>query len=129
MLRSQPWYIEYESGPVVDLEDLQKYSAENSVLSFVGLWQLMIASIVASIDQPFRKPWYKNPYHLLAFLGQFIFLMFIMFSPDNAFLESIQIKPLDSGFCGLILVLVIANLVCSLFLNWLSTKLKFILRN
>lgn len=126
MLQSQSWYVKFQSGTVADLEDLAKYSDENSVLSFIGLWQLMIASIVASIDQPFRKPWYKNQYHLLAFLGQFSFLMYIMFAPNDSFLKDIQIKPLDSGFCGLLLLLVLANLVCSLLLNWLSSKVRFL---
>ena len=30
----------------------------------------MIASVVSSIDEPFRQPWYKNKLHLIAFVFQ-----------------------------------------------------------
>ena len=125
MLRAQTWYVEYDPGTVVDIGDLGKYSDENSVLAFIGLIQLMIASVVANIDHPFRKSWFKNKYHIIAFFLQGIFMIFIMFSPDNAFLEAIQIKPLDQLFCFLLLLLMLLNLVVSLLLNHFARKVKY----
>ena len=127
-LYEQPWYKMYKAPYSIEsLDDLTQYSHENTVLAIIGLAQLMIASIVASIDEPFRVAWYKNKFHLSAFFFQIIFLCYMLFSDEDPFLEVLQIKPLKTAdFRWAIFFLIIANLAFSLALNNLAHNERFL---
>ena len=108
-------YVEYDAEDVDDFETLPSYAWENSVLSVVGLGQVMIAAVVASIDHPFRMPWWKNRYLLFAFQFQILLLILINFDDGTKFVRFLDIKDFaDFDFSWLLFVILATNLVVSL---------------
>ncbi|CAN0319787.1 unnamed protein product, partial [Ectocarpus fasciculatus] len=77
VLEGQNFYDKYDSNgdPLVDT-----YAYETSAIANMGLAQLMIASVVATVDHPFRMPWYTNMHHVGLLTVQGIFLLYQIFS-------------------------------------------------
>ena len=122
LLSVQNWYKRYES-----YEDplSTTYSHEASALSSLALAQLMIASVASTIDEPFRKPWYTNRYHLTALTCQLVFLAYQLFSRSSPFNRTLlEIEPLPYPFCGVMVALMVGNCVVSMCLAMIANALK-----
>ena len=123
-LHYQSWYIEHDPGHIEDVDDMTKYSWENSVVAIIGLGQLLIASISASIDRPFRSPWYLNPYHLFAFQGQILLLMEFTFQQGTSFCRFMQMKQFYSiGYSWIVILILFLNLTVCLLIKSVSKKI------
>lgn len=122
VLSSQVWYVKYDchGDPLRDT-----IAAETSVIASIGLGQLIIASIVSCIDHPFRQAWWKNKYHLLAILGQVIFVFYQILGRESYFMTKIlQIEPLPYDFCGILFAIILLNSFVSGSICWIIEELK-----
>ena len=96
----------------------ETYADETSVISIIGLAQVLIASVVSTIGSPFRVRWYENPYHVLCLCLQSGFVLYQLFSRENYFMRHILvIKPLPYDFCVVLLVIMGVNCVCSVLID------------
>lgn len=88
----------------------ETYADETSVISIIGLSQVLIASVVSTIGHPFRVRWYENPFHVTSLCLQSGFILYQLFSRRNYFLRHILvIKPLPHDFCVVLLVIMGIN--------------------
>jgi len=82
------------------------------------LAQLLIASIVSTIGEPFRKEWYTNEWHigiLLILIGWFIYQCF---AGTSDFAENtLNLEPVPTYFGYYLLAIAAANTVVS-FILW-----------
>jgi hypothetical protein len=121
LLSKQNWYVPY----AVDDSFTGTYSYETTTISNVALGQLMIASIVSSIGEPFRKQWYLNWWHVVALIFQTGWLMFQLFSGDNYFTRVIlEQKPLPVDFSFTLLGYLLFNAFVSIILDYLAHLLR-----
>lgn len=121
-LRRQSWYEKYDFG---DDPLSETYAYETSVIASIGLAQVMIASIVSTIDEPFRKHWYTNKYHVMALVFQAGFLLYQIFGRKSYFMKEIlEIRPLKIGFCWILIVIILANCVVSVLLSRMADLIK-----
>lgn len=120
-LSSQSWYEKYDPN---DDDPLNAwYATENSVVAFVGLVQVMIASVVSTIGAPFRMPWYSNYSHLVCLFLQGIFVVGQLFATHNAFTsEFLDIKPMPTDYCFLLVFIMLCNIVVSVGLEVFGSK-------
>lgn len=119
-LSTQHFYDRYETDDPLSTS----YAYEASVADDMALAQLMIASIVSSIGEPFRLIWVKNIYHWMALTAQVIWLLVQIFVQDSYFLKHVlQLKPFPSSFGIILVCLMFANLVVSVALNALVDRL------
>lgn len=96
LLTLQSFYTAYEND---DDPLTETYSYESSVIFNISLGQIMIASITACIDEPFREHWSKNRYHTILLLIEGIWLLIQIFVQNSKFLQqTIQIKPVPIEF-------------------------------
>jgi cation-transporting ATPase 13A3/4/5 len=105
----QPWFHKIE----IDDPFSTSYANESAALNIMCLGQLMIASVVVTIGEPYRKPWYTNKMHLLVLLGHASWIMYLMFGEDNEFMVGIDNKHAPSSFGGVMIGLIAANVVVS----------------
>jgi cation-transporting P-type ATPase 13A2 len=123
-LRRQDWYTKYDFG---DDPLSETYAYETSVIASLGLAQVMIASVVSTIDEPFRKPWYTNKYHVSALVVQGGFLAYQIFGRSSYFIKEIlEVRPLKIEFCWILVLIILANCVVSGFLSWVADLIKHI---
>lgn len=121
-LKRQSWYVKYEFGSNPLSET---YAYETSVVASMGLAQVMIASVVSTIDEPFRRNWYTNKYHVMALVFQTGFLLYQIFGRESYFMrEILEIRPLKIDFCWILILIMIANCVVSGLLSWLADIIK-----
>ena len=91
----------------------------------MALGQLMIASVVSTIGEPFRHPWYKNKSHVLVLFLQLLWLQVQIFFPYNAFTSGLlSIKPLPPLFGLQLFALIGLNALVSSLLCWFADTLK-----
>lgn len=122
VLAAQPWHDEYDSNGN-PLEDT--YAYETSAIADMGLAQLMIASVVSTVDHPFRMSWYSNYYHVGLLLVQGCFLIYQIFSRRSNFLEHVlEIKPMPFEFCFILCALIAANGVVSMAVARIGETLR-----
>jgi cation-transporting ATPase 13A2 len=111
----------YDGGYVLedDQDPLSEtYSDETSVISIMGLSQVLIASVVSTIGHPFRVRWFYNPYHVTCLFLQSGFVLYQLFARKNYFLRHILvIKPLPYHFCFIILIIMAANAVSCIVID------------
>jgi cation-transporting ATPase 13A2 len=122
LLAGQDFYDRYDSdgNPLVDT-----YAYETSAMADMGLAQLMIASVVSTVDHPFRVPWFTNHYHVGLLFVQGSFVLYQIFSRRNNFLEHVlEIKPLPYEYCFILCALIAANGVVSLILARVAETLR-----
>ena len=118
ILNLQSFYYEYHTDDPLT----QTYAYESSVLFNISLGQVMIASIVSSIDEPFRQSWIKNPYHTICLGLEVLWLFLQIFIQSSGFFESfLEIKPVPVTF-GLIevAILILHFLVCYGITKWID---------
>jgi cation-transporting P-type ATPase 13A2 len=121
-LRRQSWYEKYDFG---DDPLSETYAYETSVIASLGLAQVMIASVVSTIDEPFRRNWYTNKYHVMALVFQTGFLLYQIFGRESYFMKEIlEIRPLKIDFCWILILIILANCVVSGLLSWLADLIK-----
>lgn len=93
----------------------ESYGYPTAVGQQMALGQIMIASVVSSIGEPFRQAWYYNHYLIAALVVQFGWLLFQLFAQDDWFLVHVlKIESLPTYFAGVLLGLLALNLLCSL---------------
>lgn len=110
------WYDEYD--PSKDKPLSETYATENSTIAFVGLVQVMISSVVSTVGEPYRKAWYTNYPHVICLLVQTVFVIGQLLASHNAFTSDfLEIKPMNRDFCGVLVVIMLANTVVSLGLE------------
>ncbi len=121
ILMSQSWYTRYSTDePLSDT-----YSYEATVLMNMACAQLMIASIVSGIDEPFRKPWYTNKYLVAALTGQLGFLLFMIFSGESYFYSDVlQMKALPTSFGCILFLFMVFNGVVSMILSAVANAFR-----
>lgn len=121
-LHQQEWYSEFDPG---DDPLTETYAYETSVIASMGLAQLMISSVVATVDEPFRQSWYKNHYHVGALVMQACFLTYQIFGRTSYFMKHvIECRPLPYNFCWILVLIIAANVVVSGFLSKTADYLK-----
>jgi cation-transporting P-type ATPase 13A2 len=121
-LSREEWYDKYETG---DDPLSETYAYETSVIASMGLAQLMISSVVATVDEPFRQPWFKNAYHVGALVLQSAFLTYQIFGRTSYFMRHIlECRPLRYGFCWKLVGLIALNVVVSGLLSRCADYLK-----
>jgi cation-transporting P-type ATPase 13A2 len=122
VLSTQEWYVKYDCQGEPLRETI---AAETSVIASTGLSQLIIASVVACIDLPFREEWWRNKYHLLAIAAQMTFVGYQLFGRESYFLTQVlEIQPLPYDFCYTLLSLIIFNIAVSGALCWMVDLIK-----
>ncbi len=121
ILSSQSFYTRFETDDPLT----STYSYEATTIDTMCLAQLMIASVVSTIGEPFRKPWYQNRYHMIALLCQSGWLLFQIFGDNNYFAEDIlDLEPLPVYFGFILLLLMITNGVLSWIANSFAETLR-----
>lgn len=121
-LSREEWYDEYDAG---DDPLSETYAYETSVIASMGLAQLMISSVVATVDEPFRQPWFKNIYHVGALLCQGGFLFYQIFGRTSYFMRHIlECRPLRYGFCWKLVMIIAFNVLVSGMLSKFADYLK-----
>lgn len=116
ILYAQKWFTKFDPG---DDPLTESYAVEGSVLQILSLAQLMIASVVVTIGQPFRKPWYTNKAHWFVMSLQFAFIIYLLFGKDNEFMHGITNVPFPNEFAGILIGIIAANI----FISAVCTKL------
>jgi hypothetical protein len=107
----------------------ETYSYEASTVDDMALAQLIIASIVSTIGEPFRKAWYRNLIHVSIVLVQSVWVLIQVFAPYNEFISDIlSLKPLPKSFGIQLLGLMICNGLISGCISYL-TSLFLVKRN
>jgi magnesium-transporting ATPase (P-type) len=110
------WYEKYDADQDKPLSET--YATENSAIAFVGLVQVMISSVVSTVGEPYRKAWYTNYPHVACLLLQTVFVIGQLFASHNPFTSDfLEIKPMNRNFCGVLVVIMIANTAVSLALE------------
>ena len=121
LLNKQSWYVPYVTDD--PLEDT--YSYEATTISNVALGQLMIASIVATIGEPFRKPWFRNWWHVGSLIFQTAWLMFQLFSGDNyVTLNILEQESLPVEFSLILVGYLFLNAFVSIVLDYIAYLLR-----
>jgi cation-transporting P-type ATPase 13A2 len=115
-LAMHKWYHKFELG---DAEPVTiSFAYETSVIADMGLAQIMIASVVSTIDKPYRLAWYTNKIHMGAFVVQTSWLAYQIFGGDDFLRDSLDIKTLPKGFALELLGIIAANwIVCLVLLR------------
>jgi cation-transporting P-type ATPase 13A2 len=121
-LRRQEWYHRYDFG---DDPLSEAYAYETSVIASLGLAQVMIASVAATIDEPFRRPWYTNRLHVATLIVQAGFVVYQIFGRSSYFMVHVlEIRPLKKRFCWILILIILANCVVSGLLSWFAEVIK-----
>ena len=114
LLSVQSFYTRYATDDPLS----STYSYEATTLENVVLAQLMIASVVSTIGEPYRLEWYTNYAHLviLALLtGWFIYQCY---SGTSSFAEdTLKLEPIPAYFGGYIIAIAVVNTALS-FAAW-----------
>jgi predicted P-type ATPase len=93
------------------------YAYESSTIADIGLAQLMIASVVSTVDHPFRDAWYSNKYHVILLFLQGSFVLYQIFARKNQFIvDTLEIRPLPYNFGFILLGIITANACVSFML-------------
>ena len=92
---------------------VEAYAYEGSVVNIVALAQLMIASVVSTVGEPFRKPWYQNRTHLAVMLVQSGWIFYLLFGADSKFMYDMTNKPTSDNFAGILIGIIAANIFAS----------------
>jgi magnesium-transporting ATPase (P-type) len=110
ILSLQGFYTAYQTDDPLS----QTYAYESSIIFNISLGQIMIASIVCSIDQPFRQNWYSNKYHTGLLFFETIWLLVQILTQNSRFLQdTLQIKPVPIYFGFIeIAILILHGLIC-----------------
>jgi hypothetical protein len=108
-LYAQNWFAHFETEDPLT----ESYANEGSALNILSLAQLMIASVVVTIGEPFRKPWYTNKAHIGIMLCQSAWIMYLLFGENNDFMVGLDNKPTPQSFSGIIIGVIAANAVAS----------------
>lgn len=113
-LSVQPFYEEYNPIEAGDEPLTKTYSYEATTIDCMALAQLSIASVAASIGMPFRKPWYRNPWHIAMLSFQVSWVIAQTLGRSGYVLEHLlEIKPLPMYFALTLLGIMGANAVVS----------------
>jgi cation-transporting P-type ATPase 13A2 len=115
ILKSQRWYVPFETDDPLN----ESYANEGAALNIIALAQLMIASVVVTIGQPYRQAWYTNKTHIGVLLLQTAFIMYLLFGESNEFMVGIDNKPAPHKFQGILIGIIAANV----FVSAVATKL------
>ena len=114
VLSVQDWYSRFQTDDPLT----ETFSYEATTVDSMALAQLMIASVVSTIGEPFRKSWNTNKMQVTALALQFAWLLYQLFGSDKVFYQDImQLKPLPVSFGFTLLALMFLNLLVSVVLN------------
>ena len=121
VLMSQSWYTRYSTDDPLS----ETYSYEATVLMCTACAQLMMASVVSGIDEPFRKPWYTNKYLVISLSCQLVFLLYMIFSGDSYFYNDVlELRSLPTSFGCILFLFIILNGAVSLILSAIANLLR-----
>jgi predicted P-type ATPase len=121
VLSLQSFYTRFETDDPLS----STYSYEATTIDTMCLAQLMIASVVSTIGEPFRKPWYTNRYHVIALSFQLVWLFFQTFGDNNYFSEKIlDLEPLPVYFGFILMSLMIGNAILSWIANSYAESIR-----
>jgi len=120
-LSRHEWYHRFTLG---DREPVtHAFSYESSVIADMGLAQIMIASVTATIDRPFRMPWYSNRLHVAAFVLQGCYLIYQIFGRDDFLRDDLDIKSLPISFGYELVGIIVMNWIVCLVMSRVGTTL------
>ncbi|KAI5478249.1 P-type ATPase, cation transport [Pseudohyphozyma bogoriensis] len=108
-VRSQEWY----TPPVIDPDELDIVSYENTSLFLISSFQYILVAAVFCVGPPYRKPLYTNRWLLLAFTGLCAFSLFTLFTTTGPIFSLLQLISLPHEFHLELLLLLIANVTLS----------------
>lgn len=109
ILYAQKWFDKFETDDPLT----ESYANEGAALNILALAQLMIASVVVTIGEPFRKPWYTSKAHITILLLHTSWIMYLLFGEDNEFMVGVDNKLAPHSFSGIIIGMIAANVVVS----------------
>lgn len=115
LLSSQSFYVRYETDDPLS----STYSYEATTLYCMSLFQLMAASLVSTMGEPFRCPWFTNPLHVSLLVFQLAWLFYQLFGDDSFTNDILELEPLPTYFAWELVGLMVLNgLVCAFFAHW-----------
>lgn len=109
VLYAQEWVTPFETDDPLN----ESYSPEGAALNIIALAQLMIASVVVTIGQPYRQAWYTNKSHICVMLLQTAYILYLLFGEDNEFMKGMDNRPAPARFQGMLIGLIGANALVS----------------
>ncbi len=112
------WYTPY----VTDEPLVESMSPENTVLNAIALAQLMIASVVVTIGEPFRMPFYTNKVHMAVLMCQMGWIFYLIFGAKDKFLVSIENESIPHSMGGIIVGLISLNVFLSAIANYCAER-------
>ena len=116
ILYDQDWFTKFDPG---DDPLTESYAYEGAIVNIIALAQLMIASIVVTIGEPYRKPWYTNKAHIVVLLLHTSWIMYLLFGETNEFMVGVDNKVFPHDFSGILIGIIAANV----FVSAVATKL------
>jgi magnesium-transporting ATPase (P-type) len=120
IMSNQEWYSKYQPDENNPLSNATAH--ENTVISIIGYFQVMIASVASTIGSPYRQSWYTNSYHWVCFAFQLPMILYIMFAKDNNIIHILEMKSLPYDFCIILLMIVVCNCIVSGLLMFVIEK-------
>lgn len=115
VLYAQKWCTPYTTDDPLN----ESYANEGAALNIIALAQLMIASVVVTIGQPYRQAWYTNKSHIGVMCLHAAYILYLLFGKDNEFMKGMDNKPAPHSFQGILIGLIAANI----FVSAVCTKL------
>lgn len=114
LLSQQSFYTKYATDDPLS----STYSYEATTLQNIVLAQLMIASVVSTIGEPYRCEWYTNYWHmgiLVLLTGWFLYQCY---AGTSSFAEdTLNLEPIPTYFGGYIIAIAVVNTGIS-FVIW-----------
>lgn len=109
VLYAQRFLVKFETDDPLN----ESFANEGSALNIIALAQLMIASVVVTIGEPFRKPWYTNKAHVGVLLLHSAWIAYLLFGEENDFMVAIDNKHAPKRFSGILVGIILANVAAS----------------
>lgn len=108
--RAQPWY---EPPPMIDPDELDVISPENSALFLVSSYQYIGVAAVFSVGPPYRKPMYTNGWLMVSLLGLTAFSTYFLFVPSGFIFDLLGLVEMPRSFHLALATIVLVNALVS----------------
>lgn len=107
-------FVRRYTPPVIDPDQLDIVSYENTSLFLLSSFQYILVAAVFCVGPPYRKPLYTNRWLVAALVALSSFSLYTLFMPSSAFIfQLLEFIPLPHEFHLELLLLIIANVAAS----------------
>ncbi|KAM0753330.1 hypothetical protein T439DRAFT_299617 [Meredithblackwellia eburnea MCA 4105] len=120
-VRAQEWYV----PPVINPDNLDIVSYENTALFLVSSFQYIIVAAVFCVGPPYRKSLYTNGWLVATFLALGSFSLFTLFTTHGTIFKLLQLITLPREFhLELTILLIVNTAICWAFEEWGASKVS-----